>query len=130
MHIQMAYYMICISLSGWKMSTSERSLVGSQPQYMRKLLSVVKCKVQTSCDDVTMRHTVDVLRCLTCEFLHTKHIGDRACFWLLWRWCCWVLPYCNEVSKCALSMHVVVSSEFLQTAYGWHNNSQWEKSKL
>jgi len=64
----MAYYIICFSMSAAKISTSETSLLGSQPQYMRKLLSIVKSKVQTSCVDVTIKFTLSALWNLTGEF--------------------------------------------------------------
>jgi Zyg-11 family protein len=67
----MVYYLICISLSVTKISTSEKSVLGSQPQYMRKLLSIVKSKVQTSCVDVTTEYTLGALMNLTGEFLHS-----------------------------------------------------------
>ena len=109
----MAYYIICFSLSAAKISTSETSLLGSQPQYMRKLLSIVKSKVQTSCVDVTIKFTLSALWNLTGEFFHSKHIGDlrdSGCCVGGVVGCC---PYCNEMSKCALNMCVAVSSEFL-----------------
>lgn len=57
---------ICSILAA-KISTSETSLLGSQPQYMRKLLSIVKSKVQTSCVDVTIKFTLSALWNLTDE---------------------------------------------------------------
>jgi Zyg-11 family protein len=66
----MTYYIICISLSAQKMSSSETSLLGSQPQYIRKLLSIVKSKVQISCVDDTITFMLGVLWNFTGEFLH------------------------------------------------------------
>jgi Zyg-11 family protein len=59
-----------VSLSAKHMSTSERSLLWSQPQYMRKLLSIVKSKVQTSCVDGTMEYTLGFFWRLTGEILY------------------------------------------------------------
>ncbi|PSN40433.1 Protein zyg-11 B [Blattella germanica] len=42
-----------------KISTSETSLLGAHPQYMRKLLSIVRSKVQTSCVDITIKFTLN-----------------------------------------------------------------------
>jgi Zyg-11 family protein len=67
----MSYHIICISFSAPQFSTSEKSLLVSQPQYIRKLLSIVKSKVQTFCVDDTNKFTIDALWGLTCEFLHS-----------------------------------------------------------
>ncbi|PNF20924.1 zyg-11-like protein B [Cryptotermes secundus] len=57
---------ICSILAA-KISTSETSLLGSQPQYMRKLLSIVRCKVQTNSIDITIKFTLSALWNLTDE---------------------------------------------------------------
>jgi hypothetical protein len=63
----MTYYIKLISLSVQKLSTSEKSVLVSQPQYMRRLLSIVKSKMQTS----SIKSTLGVLSFLTGEFLHS-----------------------------------------------------------
>ncbi|KAJ9592355.1 hypothetical protein L9F63_015961, partial [Diploptera punctata] len=50
-----------------KFSTSETSLLGAQPQYMRKLLSIVRSKVQSSSVDITIKFTLSALWNLTDE---------------------------------------------------------------
>jgi hypothetical protein len=67
----MAYYIICITFSAAKLSPSEKSHLGSQPENTRKLLSIVKSKVRTSCEDEIMTSTLTVLWSLACEFLHS-----------------------------------------------------------
>jgi hypothetical protein len=63
------WIVICLSLSAAKVSTSETSLLGSQPQYMRKLLSIVRSNVQTNCIDNTIKFTLSALWNLTGEFI-------------------------------------------------------------
>ncbi|XP_066996742.1 protein zyg-11 homolog B isoform X2 [Anabrus simplex] len=57
---------ICSILAA-KISTSETSLLGAQPQYMRKLLAIVKSKVQTKSVDITIKFTLSALWNLTDE---------------------------------------------------------------
>ncbi|XP_069693619.1 protein zyg-11 homolog B-like isoform X2 [Periplaneta americana] len=57
---------ICSILAA-KISTSETSLLGAQPQYMRKLLSIVRAKVQSSSVDITIKFTLSALWNLTDE---------------------------------------------------------------
>lgn len=69
--------MICLSLSAAKISTSETSLLGSQPQYMRKLLSIVRSKMQACSVDITIKFTLSALWNLTGEFLIHSHCGFK-----------------------------------------------------
>ncbi|XP_021927398.1 protein zyg-11 homolog B-like isoform X2 [Zootermopsis nevadensis] len=57
---------ICSILAA-KISTSETSLLGSQQQYMRKLLSIVRSKMQTGSVDITIKFTLSALWNLTDE---------------------------------------------------------------
>jgi Zyg-11 family protein len=56
-------------LAAAKISTSETSLLGAQPQYMRKLLSLVRSKMQTKSVDITIKFTLSALWNLTGEFM-------------------------------------------------------------
>jgi len=55
---------ICSILAS-KISTSETTVLGSTPKYMRKLLSIVKTKTETNVVDITMRFTLSALWNLT-----------------------------------------------------------------
>ncbi|XP_014203818.1 protein zyg-11 homolog B [Copidosoma floridanum] len=57
---------ICSILAA-KISTIETSMLGSQPQYMAKLLSMVRSKVQSKSVDITMKFTLSALWNLTDE---------------------------------------------------------------
>ncbi|GLH07966.1 Protein zer-1 homolog [Gryllus bimaculatus] len=57
---------ICSILAA-KISTSETSMLGSQPQYMKKLLAIVKSKVLTKSVDITIKFTLSALWNLTDE---------------------------------------------------------------
>lgn len=48
-----------------KISTLETSHLGSQPLYMRKLLSLVRVKMETKSVDITMKFTLSALWNLT-----------------------------------------------------------------
>ncbi|XP_014662514.1 PREDICTED: protein zyg-11 homolog B-like [Priapulus caudatus] len=57
---------ICSILAA-KISTSQTSMLGSSPRYMRKLLSIVKQKTEECSKDVTMTFTLSALWNLTDE---------------------------------------------------------------
>ncbi|XP_008201802.1 protein zyg-11 homolog B isoform X1 [Nasonia vitripennis] len=57
---------ICSILAA-KISTIETSMLGAQPQYMSKLLSMVRSKVQSKSVDITMKFTLSALWNLTDE---------------------------------------------------------------
>nr|CAD7266549.1 unnamed protein product [Timema shepardi] len=57
---------ICSILAA-KISTNETSLLGAQPQYMKKLLSIVRSKVETRSVDITIKFTLSALWNLTDE---------------------------------------------------------------
>ena len=57
---------ICSILAS-KISTVETSMLGAQPQYMSKLLTMVRSKVETKCVDITMKFTLSALWNLTDE---------------------------------------------------------------
>ncbi|XP_053594608.1 protein zyg-11 homolog B isoform X5 [Microplitis demolitor] len=57
---------ICSILAA-KISTVETSMLGSKPQYMSKLLSMVRSKIQLRSVDITMRFTLSALWNLTDE---------------------------------------------------------------
>ncbi|KAL7289258.1 hypothetical protein TKK_0017195 [Trichogramma kaykai] len=57
---------ICSILAA-KISTFETSMLGAQPHYMAKLLSMVKTKVQSKSVDITMKFTLSALWNLTDE---------------------------------------------------------------
>ncbi|XP_015602670.1 protein zyg-11 homolog B isoform X3 [Cephus cinctus] len=57
---------ICSILAA-KISTLETSMLGAQPQYMSKLLTMVRSKVQLKCVDITMKFTLSALWNLTDE---------------------------------------------------------------
>ncbi|XP_014612203.1 PREDICTED: protein zyg-11 homolog B-like [Polistes canadensis] len=57
---------ICSILAA-KISTAETSMLGAQPQYMSKLLTMVKSKVQSNSVDITMKFTLSALWNLTDE---------------------------------------------------------------
>ncbi|XP_043479584.1 protein zyg-11 homolog B-like [Leptopilina heterotoma] len=57
---------ICSILAA-KISTVETSMLGAQPQYMSKLLTMVRAKVETTCVDITMKFTLSALWNLTDE---------------------------------------------------------------
>lgn len=57
---------ICSILAA-KISTVETSMLGAQPQYMSKLLTMVKSKVQAKSVDITMKFTLSALWNLTDE---------------------------------------------------------------
>ncbi|KAI4486618.1 hypothetical protein M0804_005988 [Polistes exclamans] len=57
---------ICSILAA-KISTAETSMLGAQPQYMSKLLTMVKSKVQSKSVDITMKFTLSALWNLTDE---------------------------------------------------------------
>lgn len=57
---------ICSILAA-KISTIETSMLGAQPQYMSKLLSMVRSKVQAKSVDITMKFTLSALWNLTDE---------------------------------------------------------------
>ncbi|CAG2054174.1 unnamed protein product, partial [Timema podura] len=57
---------ICSILAA-KISTNETSLLGAQPQYMKKLLSIVRSKVETKSVDITIKFTLSALWNLTDE---------------------------------------------------------------
>ncbi|RZF46386.1 hypothetical protein LSTR_LSTR007919 [Laodelphax striatellus] len=57
---------ICSILAA-KISTSETSQLGAQPQYMRKLLELVRGKMVTNTVDITMKFTLSALWNLTDE---------------------------------------------------------------
>lgn len=64
---------ICSILAS-KISTSETTVLGSTPKYMRKLLSIVKTKTETNVVDITMRFTLSALWNLTDESPQTSSI--------------------------------------------------------
>ncbi|XP_047361146.1 protein zyg-11 homolog B-like isoform X1 [Vespa velutina] len=57
---------ICSILAA-KISTAETSMLGAQPQYMSKLLTMVRSKVQSKSVDITMKFTLSALWNLTDE---------------------------------------------------------------
>ncbi|XP_048509756.1 protein zyg-11 homolog B-like isoform X2 [Athalia rosae] len=57
---------ICSILAA-KISTDETSMLGAQPQYMAKLLAMVRSKVPTKSVDITMKFTLSALWNLTDE---------------------------------------------------------------
>lgn len=57
---------ICSILAA-KISTVETSMLGAQPQYMLKLLSMVRSKVESKSVDITMKFTLSALWNLTDE---------------------------------------------------------------
>ncbi|XP_046464898.1 protein zyg-11 homolog B isoform X1 [Neodiprion pinetum] len=57
---------ICSILAA-KISTDETSMLGAQPQYMSKLLAMIRSKVQTKSVDITMKFTLSALWNLTDE---------------------------------------------------------------
>lgn len=61
---------ICSILAA-KISTRETSELGAQPHYMRKLLSIVRSKVEVKLVDITMKFTLSALWNLTDESPNT-----------------------------------------------------------
>ncbi|KAK0177397.1 hypothetical protein PV328_001455 [Microctonus aethiopoides] len=61
---------ICSILAA-KISTVETSMLGTKPEYMSKLLSMVRSKVQPTLVDITMRFTLSALWNLTDESAST-----------------------------------------------------------
>jgi len=57
---------ICSILAA-KISTLETSMLGAQPQYMLKLLAMVRSKVESKLVDITMKFTLSALWNLTDE---------------------------------------------------------------
>ena len=55
---------ICSILAA-KISTSETTVLGSTPKYMRKLLSIVKTKMEGTSLDITLKFTLSALWNLT-----------------------------------------------------------------
>lgn len=64
---------ICSILAA-KISTVETSLLGAQPQYMSKLLAMVRTKVETKSVDITMKFTLSALWNLTDESATTCEV--------------------------------------------------------
>lgn len=54
-----------LSIAAAKISTTETSQLGAQSQYMRKLLSLVRGKMETKSVDITMKFTLSALWNLT-----------------------------------------------------------------
>lgn len=55
---------ICSILAA-KLSTSETTVLGSTPKYMRKLLAMVRAKMETQSVDITLKFTLSALWNLT-----------------------------------------------------------------
>lgn len=55
---------ICSILAA-KISTAETTVLGSTPKYMRKLLCMVKAKMETNQVDITLKFTLSALWNLT-----------------------------------------------------------------
>lgn len=51
--------------SAAKISTRDSSLLGAQPKYMRKLLTMVEARMATKTSDITMKFTLSALWNLT-----------------------------------------------------------------
>jgi Zyg-11 family protein len=65
-------------LSAAKISTEQTSQLGSHSNYMKKLLSIVRERMQESVIDITMKFTLSALWNLTDESPKTckvKHLG-------------------------------------------------------
>lgn len=74
---------ICSILAA-KISTSETTVLGSTPKYMRKLLAMVRAKMETSLVDITLKFTLSALWNLTgrsCYFtfqlIQSCHLNNR-----------------------------------------------------
>jgi Zyg-11 family protein len=59
---------ICSILAA-KISTSETTVLGSTPKYMRKLLAMVRTKMESNQVDITLKFTLSALWNLTGKFL-------------------------------------------------------------
>ncbi|XP_034254173.1 protein zyg-11 homolog B-like isoform X1 [Thrips palmi] len=64
---------ICSVLAA-KISTRDSSLLGAQPKYMRKLLTMVEARMATKTSDITMKFTLSALWNLTDESPATCHM--------------------------------------------------------
>lgn len=64
---------ICSILAA-KISTVETSMLGAQPQYMSKLLAMVRTKVESKSVDITMKFTLSALWNLTDESATTCEV--------------------------------------------------------
>lgn len=64
---------ICSILAA-KISTVETSMLGAQPQYMTKLLAMVRSKVESKSVDITMKFTLSALWNLTDESATTCEV--------------------------------------------------------
>lgn len=70
MNVALIYFLVWFSAA--KICTNETHLLGAQPVFMRKLLEIVRNKVETQCVDITIKFTLSALWNLTgnVAFLH------------------------------------------------------------
>lgn len=60
----------------WQISTDQTSSLGAKPRYMRKMLQLVKSKVESNAIDITLKFTLSALWNLTGLelFNHNIHV--------------------------------------------------------
>lgn len=63
------FYLTNYFSSAAKISTRDSSLLGAQPKYMHKLLTMVEARMATKTIDITMKFTLSALWNLTGYFL-------------------------------------------------------------
>jgi Zyg-11 family protein len=66
---------ICSILAA-KISTSETTVLGSTPKYMRKLLAMVRAKMESNQVDITLKFTLSALWNLTGTLLSRLHFSN------------------------------------------------------
>ena len=65
-----------LSILAAKISTEQTSTLGSQASYMKKLLSIVRGRMQENVMDITMKFTLSALWNLTDESPRTCKVSD------------------------------------------------------